>query len=281
MKTTNRMLAAVIAAVVTLGVLSLALGVAGPAFSAATLSSLLPAAQSPGEPIPMEPLTDLQSLNATVALDVNGKINGERTKGDLNALLATNGENSKVTVSGPLLGELAAQVGGSVVGLFTPSKVDLYKTPTGAYVVIGGLVPVCVKPKALNATETLDDLNPQGLMTMLTNPEVARGTLVGEEQLNGMTVKHYVIDGDDFLAAAQQSSDPKLRKFGDSLWSAEDTDLFVDVETGHPVGLRGNYSGEFEPLKFEGDFGVDIQLTGMNTNPKVDLPAACNRPISQ
>jgi hypothetical protein len=180
-----------------------------------------------------------------------------------------------------LLGELAAQVGGSMVGLFTPSKVDLYKTPTGAYVVIGGLVPVCVKPKALNATETLDDLNPQSLMTMLTNSEVARGTLVGEEQLNGMTVKHYVIDGDDFLAAAQQSSDPKLKKFGDSLYSAEDIDLFVDVETGHPVALRGNFSGEFEPLKFEGDFGVDIQLTGMNTNPKVDLPAACNRPISQ
>jgi hypothetical protein len=281
MKTTNRMLAAVIAVAVTLGVLSLALGAAGPAFSAAKLSSLLPAAQSPGESIPMEPLTDLQSLTATVALDVNGKINGERTQGDLNALLATNGENSKVTVSGPLLGELAAQVGGSVVGLFTPSKVDLYKTPAGAYVVIGGLVPVCVKPKALNATDTLDDLNPQSLMTMLTNPEVARGTLVGEEQLNGRTVKHYVIDGDAFLAAAQQSSDKKLKKFGDSLWSAEDTDLFVDAETGHPVALRGNYSGEFVPLKFEGDFGVDIQLTGVNTNPKVALPAACNRPISQ
>jgi hypothetical protein len=192
-----------------------------------------------------------------------------------------NGENSKVTVSGPLLGELAAEVGGSLVGLFTPSKVDLYKTPAGAYVVIGGLVPVCVKPKALNDTETLDDLNPQSLMTMLTNPEVARGELVGEQKLNGMTVKEYVIDGESFVAAAQKSSDKKLRKFGDSLYSAEDISLFVDTKTGHPVGLRGDFSGEFEPLKFEGDFGVDIQLTGMNTSPKVALPSACNRPISQ
>ena len=126
MKTTKQVLAVVVAVALTLGVFSLALGVAAPAFSAATLSSLLPGAQSSGEPIPMEPLTDLQSLNATVALDVNGKINGERTQGDLNALLATNGENSKVTVSGPLLGELAAQVGGSMVGLFTPSKVNSF-----------------------------------------------------------------------------------------------------------------------------------------------------------
>jgi hypothetical protein len=115
---------------------------------------------------------------------------------------------------------------------------------------------------------------------MLTNSDVARGKFVGDEKLNGMPVKHYVIDGDAFLAAAQKSSDPKLQAFGEALWSADDIDLYVDATGGYPVALRGNFSGAFEPLKFEGDLGVQIELTGVNTNPKVELPSSCNKPIS-
>jgi ABC-type multidrug transport system ATPase subunit len=107
-------------------------------------------------------------------------------------------------------------------------------------------------------TSDLDELSPQSLLAMLTSSDVARGKLVGEEKLNGKPVKHYVIDGDAFLAAAQKSKDEKLRSFGESLWSAEDADLYLDAVTGLPVAFRGAYSGAFEPLKFQGDFGVDI-----------------------
>lgn len=65
------------------------------------------------------------------------------------------------------------------------------------------------------------------------------------------------------------------------MWSAEDADLYVDSKGGYPVAFSGEYSGEYEPLKFEGDFTVDIQLTGINTNTPVNLPASCNKPISQ
>jgi hypothetical protein len=109
---------------------------------------------------------------------------------------------------------------------------------------------------------------------------VARGEYVGEETLNGKAVKRYVIDGDAFLVAAQNSTNPQLKAFGDALWAAEDADLYVDAAGGYPVAFKGSYSGEFEPLKFEGDFSVDIELTDVNTNTRVDLPAACNKPIS-
>jgi hypothetical protein len=196
-------------------------------------------------------------------------------------LTSNNQKKSRITVSGSLLGELAAKVGGSMVGLFTPSKVDLYKVPEGTYIVVNGLLPICVKPKALNATAALDEISPQSLLTMLTSSDVARGKLVGEEKLNGVPVKHYVIDGDAFLAAAQKSKNEKLRTFGEGLWSAEDADLYVDAKSGYPVAFRGNYSGSYAPIKFEGDFGVQLELTGVNTNPTVDLPSACNKPISQ
>ena len=52
------------------------------------------------------------------------------------------------------------------------------------------------------------------------------------------------------------------------MWSADDIDLYVDAKGGYPVALRGNFSGAFEPLKFEGDLGVQIELTGINTNPQ-------------
>jgi hypothetical protein len=209
-------------------------------------------------------------------------IDGQRAQGDLTGLLASNDQKkSRVTVSGSLLGELAAKIGGSLVGLFTPSKVDLYKVPDGTYIVVNGLLPLCIKPKALNATTALDEINPTSLLAMLTASDVARGKLVGNETLNGVAVKHYVINGEAFLAAAQNSSDPKLREFGQALWSADDADLYLDAKTGYPVAFRGNYSGSYDPIKFQGDFGVQLDITGFNTNPAVDLPAACNKPIAQ
>jgi len=282
MKTTNRYLSAVIALAVIAIVLFLALDLPGPAFSTSGLTALLAPTPPPGELIPLQSLEGLKSLNATVNLDVNGLIDGKRTQGNLTGLLATNDQKkSRITVSGGLLGELAAKVGGSLVGLFTPSKVDIYKVPDGTYIVVNGLFPVCIKPKALNATAALDDMSPKSLLTMLTSSDVARGKFVGNETLNGAPVKHYVINGDAFLAAAQKSSDPKLKEFGQALWAAEDADLYLDAKTGYPVAFSGKYSGSYDPLKFEGDFGVQLEVTGANTNPAVDLPAACNKPISQ
>jgi hypothetical protein len=286
MKTTNRYLSAVIAMMVVAIVVFLALDLPGRAFSLSALSRLVAPAAAPTPPpcqaIPLQSLASLTSANATFKLDVNGLIGDKRTQGDLTGQLATNSQKkSRITVSGGLLGELAAQVGGSLVGLFTPSKVDLYKVPDGTYIVVNGLFPVCVKPKALNATASLDEMSPQTLMTMLTSSDVACGKLVGTETRNGVAVKHYVINGDAFLAAAQNSSDPKLKEFGDALWSAEDSDLYIDAATGYPVAFSGNYSGEYAPIKFKGDFGVQLEMTGINTNPAVDLPSSCNKPISQ
>jgi hypothetical protein len=285
MKTTKNVLSILIAVLTVAIVLYLALGFVAPAFSRSPLfglgALLSTATPPPGEVIPLKPIEDLTALNATVDLYVNGLINGERAKGDLNILLTMNDQGaSKATVTGGLLGDLAAQVGGSLVGLFTPSSVDLYKVPEGSYIVVNSLFPVCVKPKASQSTRELDDMSPQSLLGMLTSSDVARGELVGQETLNGTPVKHYVINGEAFLAAAQKSRDPKLRTFGESLWSAEDIDLYVDAAGGYPVALRGSFSGEYEPLKFEGDFDMAIELTGASTSPAVNLPAACNKPIT-
>jgi hypothetical protein len=286
MKTNKPYLSAAVLGIVIAVVLFLVLDVVAPAFSTSAVTWLLAPVSAPtpapGDPIPLKSIAGLNSLNATVKLDVNGKIAGKKTKGDLNALLASNDQKkSKITVSGSLLGPIAAQVGGSVLGMFTPSKVDLYKVPTGAYIAVNSLVPICVKPDTADAAAALDELSPSSMMNMLTSSDVARGKFVGDEKLsNGTPVKHYVINGDAFLAAAQKSSDPKLKEFADALWSADDIDLYVDAKGGHPVALRGNFSGAFEPLKFEGDLGVQIELTGVNTNPKVELPSSCTKPIS-
>ena len=284
MKTINKVLAAGIALVILTMVLFLALSAAGPTFSA-TLSRLVARAGSPtppgGDVIPLKPITGLTSLNATVKINVNGSIDGKRTQGDLNAVLTTNDQGkSQISMTGSLLGPLAAQVGGSVIGLFSPSKIDIYKVPGGTYVVVNGLFPVCVKPADPKATEALDKMSPKTLMSMLTSSDVARGKLVGVEMRNGVPVKHYVINGEAFLAAAQKSSDPNLRAFGESLWSAEDADLYVDAKGGYPVAFHGSYGGTYDPLKFQGNFDVQIELTGVNTNTPVVLPASCNKPIS-
>jgi hypothetical protein len=286
LKTTNPVLSIGIAAAAIAIVLLLVLAIAAPAFSKTTLLGLLAPTSSPiappGDVIPLKPITGLTSLNATVKLDVNGVINGKRVRGDLNADLTTNDQGkSRITVTGSLLGDIVAQVGGSLVGLFKPSSVDIYKVPEGTYVVVNGLFPVCVKPADSKATAALDEMSPQSLLSMLTSSDVARGKLVDQKTINGVPVKHYVLDGEAFLAAAQKSKDAKLKAFGDALWSAEDADLYVDAKGGYPVAFSGSYSGSYEPLKFEGDFNVQIELTGVNTNTPVNLPVSCNKPISR
>lgn len=282
MNATKKIFSIGIALVLLAFVLFVVFTAVAPAISA-TLHALSTATSTPppGEVIPLKPISGLTSLNADVKIQVNGLIDGERAQGDLNAVLTSNDQKkSQVTITGDLLGDIAAQVGGSLVGLFTPSKVELYKVPEGTFIVVKGLFPVCIKTKTTQSTKELDDLSPQSLLGMLTGNEVARGKYVGDATLNGVPVKHYVINGDAFLEAAKKSRDPKLKAFANGLWSAEDADLYVDAKGGYPVAFSGGYSGAYAPLKFEGDFNVQIQLTGINSNTPVNLPSSCNNPIS-
>ena len=233
-----------------------------------------------GEPIPLKSLDALTSLNATVQIDANGMMNGQRTKGSLTATVTTTKDSSMIVVSGPLLGDIIAQVGGSAMSLFTPSQVTIYKVPEGTYVVVDGLFDVCVKPKAANATQDVEQLSPQNLMKLFTSKDVARGTYTGTAVINGESTKRYVIDGPTFLSAAQNSKDANLRAFGDSIWSARDSDLYVS-QTGYPVAYQGSFSGEFKPINFQGDFDTQVVITGINQKATIKLPASCKNPISQ
>ena len=236
---------------------------------------------APGEPIPLTPLTDLTSLEATVKISADGTVDGEPTQGDLTVELSSNDQNmSQIDITGSLLGDVAAQVGGKAVSLFRPKSVSIYTMPEGTFAVVTGLLDVCVKLEDSGATEALEQLSPRFLLSTLTSSDVARGTFVGDETLDGMPVKQYVIDGDSFVAAAQGSSDPTVSDFAQSLVSAEDADLYVAADGGYPVAYRGGFGGTFEPLEFEGDLTVQIELTGINSNTPVILPAACDNPIS-
>ena len=109
MKTKKPYLSAAVLGVAIAVVLFLVLDVVAPAFSTSAVTWLLAPISAPtpapGDPIPLKSIEGLSSLNATVKLDVNGKINGKKTKGDLDALLASNDQKkSKITVSGSLLG---------------------------------------------------------------------------------------------------------------------------------------------------------------------------------
>jgi hypothetical protein len=283
MKTKKSLTATGFAAIAVM--LLLALAFAAPAFSKSNMFMLLAATSTStpaaGDVIPLKSISDLTSLNATVKIGANGLIDNKRTQGDLTAELTTSNQGSKITVTGPLLGDIAARVGGSLVGLFTPSSVDIYKVPQGNYIVVNSLIPVCVKPSNPKATAAFDELSPQSLLELFTNSDVARGKLVDKMTVNGASVNHYTINGETFLAAAQKSGDEKLKAFGDALWKADDADLYVDAKGGYPLAFNGSYSGSYDPLKFQGDFDVQIELTGINQDTSIKLPAACNKPIIQ
>jgi hypothetical protein len=238
-------------------------------------------ASSPG-PIPVTSLAGLGSIDATVTITADGTVNGKPTQGDLTATLTTNDEGrSKVEVTGSLLGDVVAQVGGSALKLFRPNRLSLYAVPEGTYAVLSSLFDVCVVPEDASTAGALDQLSPQRLLTTLTSGDVARGTFVGDETLNGVAVKHYLVDGATFLAAAQASSDPDLSAFAQTLRSVSDADLYVAADTGYPVAYQGGFSGTFDPLSFDGDLTLSAELTSVGANTPVTVPGACDHPISR
>ncbi len=179
-----------------------------------------------------------------------------------------------------LLDDIVAQVGGKAVSLFRPKMVSIYTVPEGTFAVVTGLFDVCVKLEDSGATEALDQLSPQFLLSTLTSSDVARGTFIGDETLDSVAVKRYIIDGDAFLDAAQASGNANVSDFAQSLHTVEDADLYVSADGGYPVAYRGGFGGTFEPLEFDGDLTVQIELTGIDNNSPVILPRSCDRPIS-
>ncbi len=249
--------------------------------NADVLGAPLQAQTVSGDPIPLSPLADLTSLDATVHLSADGTVDGEPTQGDLTVELSSNDQNtSQIDITGSLLGDVVAQVGGKAVSLFRPKSVSIYTMPEGTFAVVTGLLDVCVKLEDSGATEALEQLSPQFLLSTLTSSDVARGTFVGDETLDGMPVKQYVIDGDSFMAAAQQSSDPNVSLFAQSLRTATDADLYVSADGGYPVAYRGGFGGTFEPLEFDGDLTLEVEVNGINSDTPVTLPEACDKPIS-
>lgn len=265
-----------------IGSLSLGLGAAADAQPAPVDSTAhIFQQQAGGEPIPLAPLTDLTSFDAAVEINVDGTVDGQATQGDLTVQLATNDQSmSQIDITGSLLGDVVAKVGGKAVSLFRPKQVSVYTVPEGTYAVVTGLFDVCVRIQDPQVNEILGQLSPQYLMSILTSSDVARGTFTGDEMLDGAPVKHYVIDGQTFVSAAQASSDPTVSDFAQSLTSASDADLYVSADGGYPVAYRGGFGGAFAPLAFDGDLRLDFDLTGINGNSPVTLPGACDRPIS-
>ena len=105
---------------------------------------------SAGAPIPITPLTGVTSLDATVVITADGTVDGKPTSGDLTAQLTTNDQAmSRIDVTGSLLGDVAAKVGGRRSSCSGPSKTSVYVVPAGTYAVVSGFFDVCVKAKGL------------------------------------------------------------------------------------------------------------------------------------
>ena len=109
MKAIVRNLALGVAVLAIAVLVFLAFDTAGPGFSTSALTKFIaPSAAAtppPGEVIPLQSIADLNSLNGTVKLNVNGLIDGKKTKGELNGQLnVSDPKTSQVTVSGSLLG---------------------------------------------------------------------------------------------------------------------------------------------------------------------------------
>jgi hypothetical protein len=105
------------------------------------------------------------------------------------------------------------------------------------------------------------------------------GELVGEEQVNGLPVRHYRIDSSATNAATLAFDDNALHKRATEL-KLTGGDAFLAVEGNYLVKLAVDYEGLVSEYGTTGKIHLNFDLTHPTPQPVVEVPKGCDASLA-
>jgi hypothetical protein len=220
----------------------------------------------------------LKQTRQVIRLEVDGKsTDGEQMSGDL-SMVRTHSADLRQSSA-----EMSGSLSQRVLSLMEEDEVkqhvegsSIYRLKDGTFWVMdyGDQDYGCVKLDSnerdlFSSQSTLADTLLQDVQKYLY------GIRVGEDNINGIPVWHYVVDAEASNHAAGQITDWYIKRIV-SVLDVVDGDVYLAREGSYLVSLRLNYEGKLSDLDFEGKVHLAYDHSYPEKAEPVTLPKVCD-----
>ncbi len=222
---------------------------------------------------PISKDTSIKSYRTAITMNLDGVSNGKVSKGDLIADVQSIPGQKKQSAA--LSGSQMPQLLSPFLGGLPVSKLTLFLFDKNVYALAQSLLTVCATPKnPIAGIEQLKSgLSADQLLIGLTGSNKIYGTLVGEENINGIASKHYKLDVKQMNALA------KANKLDVTLNSG---DVWLAKSAGYVTRIVADMNGSLNKsagVDFKGNVKLQLNTSDLNKITDIPLPGQCSRPI--
>jgi len=232
---------------------------------------------------PIEDSVKVETLRSVITLDFNGQSTEDQpVKGEMIIDVISNEpeEQSAMVMEGSALLDVMGEV--ELAGV-KPQRIGAYVLDGTAYLLIQGEeggMNVCLKSSDTSKAPDFSSLSPQGLLSSFAEDQQLVGRFAGEETINGIPARHYVLDAEATNAAAAKSSNRATRE-ASKVQQLVAGDVWMASDGGYAVKFAADYQGTIQAFDFIGDLRLEFEIFDLNSGIQVTLPKACENAIEQ
>ncbi len=232
---------------------------------------------------PIEDSVKVETLRSVITLDFNGQSTEDNpVKGEMIIDVISNEpeEQRAMVMEGSALLDV---MGEDELAGVKPQRIGAYLLDGAAYLLIQGEeggMNVCLKSSDTSKAPDFSSLSPQGLLSSFAEDQQLVGRFAGEETINGIPARHYVLDAEATNAAAAKSSNRATREAA-KVQQLVAGDVWMASDGGYAVKFAADYQGTIQAFDFIGDLRLEFEIFDLNSGIQVTLPKACENAIEQ
>ncbi len=228
--------------------------------------------------IPFRAITEtvkpLNSIETTIKLAFKGKdFNGKIADGELNMSARNNLLKKQAALA--FGGSLAAAIMGDAAATLQATSIGVYELGGFSYTTITGAQELCIKQK-IDPTKPSSTMSPEAIVgTLGSDKTPIYGTLAGNETVNGVPARKYIIDPVKTQASIVKTGKDDFYKNA----SITGGEVYVAADGGYLLRMTMDLAGKYNDFKRDGAMKVSMDIGNINGNVEVTLPKSCDNPL--
>ncbi len=228
--------------------------------------------------IPFRAITEtvkpLNSIETTIKLVFKGKnFSGKIADGELNMSARNNLLKKQSALA--FGGSLATTILGDAAATLQATSIGIYELGGFSYTTITGAQELCIKQK-IDPTKPSGTMSPEAIVGTLGSEKTPiYGTLAGNETVNGVPARKYIIDPVKTQASIIKTGKDEFYKNA----SITGGEVYVAADGGYLLGMVMELAGKYNEFKLDGTMKVSMDIGNINGNVEVTLPKSCDNPL--
>lgn len=228
--------------------------------------------------IPFRAITEtvkpLNSIETTIKLVFKGKnFSGKIADGELNMSARNNLLKKQSALA--FGGSLATTILGDAAATLQATSIGIYELGGFSYTTITGAQELCIKQK-IDPAKPSGTMSPEAIVGTLGSEKTPiYGTLAGNETVNGVPARKYIIDPVKTQASIIKTGKDEFYKNA----SITGGEVYVAADGGYLLGMVMDLAGKYNEFKLDGTMKVSMDIGNINGNVEVTLPKSCDNPL--